>query len=394
MLKADLGDRSAGPIRATSVWGRYVVVAVCLIVAGLVFAYLTNDSFADKVLTLTGLAPDAPPKDFYRRFDIEPLPRGVTDRSPTAEHLAALVREPCDWQATYAFAVDLQQAGYAREAAKIFIAFSEKCRPSDVALYSAADMLYGLSDLPAAIKVSDELITIAPDLAQPYYMRAQIFHDAKRDKDAIDAFQTFLGLTADLHLLNGEVFRRMSLSYAALGQYCEAMTPIQTWISLNPIANDTAALQTLIRDYSAKGKCEGSYALGKDHFATHGKDVIVVTASVNGVKGQFIVDTGASVVSMTQHFAETAKVPMTGGFSVRMQTANGISNAQSSSASKIQLGHIEANDVAAVVLPSESTSLGDGIDGLLGRSFLSRFDVTFGAKELKIEAKQDGNAPH
>ncbi|TCR90958.1 aspartyl protease family protein [Rhizobium sp. BK376] len=392
MLKADLGDRSAGPIRTSRGWVQYAIVAACLIIAGFLIAYTCIDSFQDNVRQWAGIAPAALPKDFYTRFDIQPLPRAVVDRSPASEHVATLLREPCDWDATYAFAVDLQKAGYSREAAKVFTTFSEKCRPSDVALYSAADMLYGLSDLPAAIKISDELITIAPDLAQPYYLRAQVFHDAKRDKEAIDAFQTLLGLTADLSSLNSEVFRKMSLSYAALGQFCEAMTPIQTWISLNPAKNDSPTWQALIQNYSSKGNCEGSYASGKDHFATYGRDVIVVTAVVNGVRGRFIVDTGASVVSMTQHFADAAKIPMSGGFSVRVQTANGVSTAEPSSAGKIQVGHVEADDVAAVVLSGDNKPLGDGIDGLLGRSFLSRFDVTFGAKEWRIEAKNEAHS--
>jgi aspartyl protease family protein len=83
---------------------------------------------------------------------------------------------------------------------------------------------------------------------------------------------------------------------------------------------------------------------------------------------------------------------MSGGFSVRVQTANGVSTAEPSSAGKIQVGHVEADDVAAVVLSGDNKPLGDGIDGLLGRSFLSRFDVTFGAKEWRIEAKNEAHS--
>jgi clan AA aspartic protease (TIGR02281 family) len=212
-------------------------------------------------------------------------------------------------------------------------------------------------------------------------------HDAKRYKEAIDAYDSVLGLTGDLASLNSEVFRRMSLSYVALGDYCEAMTPIQTLVSIDPSKNDTPAAHAMIKDYSNKGKCEESYATGKDRFPTQGKDVITATVSVNGVSGVFIVDTGASVVSLTQRFAELAKLQLSGDLSVRMQSANGVSLAQRSSAKQIRIGHVEAKDVATIVLTDGNKPLGDGIDGLLGRSFLSRFDVTFGAREWRIESK-------
>ncbi|WP_133624630.1 hypothetical protein [Phyllobacterium brassicacearum] len=57
-----------------------------------------------------------------------------------------------------------------------------------------------------------------------------------------------------------------------------------------------------------------------------------------------------------------------------------------SSAAEVRIEQVKANDVATVV-HAEKT-LGDGIDGLLGRSFLSRFDVTVGAKEWRIESKK------
>lgn len=131
-----------------------------------------------------------------------------------------------------------------------------------------------------------------------------------------------------------------------LGEYCEAITPVQTWISIDPVKNDTQRAQAMIKEYSDKGNCERSYAKGSDRFSTQGKDVITAKVSINGVPGVFIVDTGASLVSLTKAFAERAKLPLSGDYSVRMQSANGISLGQRSSAKQIQIGRVEANDVA------------------------------------------------
>lgn len=236
--------------------------------------------------------------------------------------------------------------------------------------------------MPAALRVADDLLAMSPDLPQFHYLRALILCDANRHDEAIDAYNSTIGLSADLNSLNGEVFRGSSLSYATLGKYCEAITPIQSWVSINPAENDTPRIQAILKEYGQKGKCDLAYATGSD------RDVITARVSVNGVPGLFIVDTGASFVSMTKAFAERAKLPLSGDNSVRMQTANGISLAQRSSAAKVKIGRVETNDVAAIVHADNRQTLGDDIDGLLGRSFLSRFDVTFGAKEWRIESKK------
>lgn len=396
MLKAEWEDRNGGLPPRHSSWKEYAIIAVivCIVAGVAATLYFGGGNLQDRFKQLaetnrqaTEAGSDPVPATFYARFEIEPLPRDITGRSPTAGYISALLREPCDWNTTNDFAAELQQAGYRREAAKIFQTYSHKCRPSNVALYNAADALYGLADFDAALKVSDELLAMSPDLSQFYYLRAQILSDSKRYKEAIDAYDSTIGLTDDLSSLNGEVFRQLSLSYAALGEYCEAMTPIQTWISIDPANNDTQRAKAMLKDYSIKGKCEQIYATGSDGFPTQGKNVITAKVSINGVPGIFVVDTGASFVSLTKDFAQRAKLPLTKDYSVRMQTANGISFAQRSSASKVKIGRVEANDVATVV-HADDKALGDDIDGLLGRSFLSRFDVTFGAKEWRIESKK------
>lgn len=83
-------------------------------------------------------------------------------------------------------------------------------------------------------------------------------------------------------------------------------------------------MQTLIKQYSKKGNCAATYATGSDRFATKSKDVIVAQVSVNGVTGRFIVDTGASFVSVSNAFAKKAKLNLNGNDKVQMQTTNGV----------------------------------------------------------------------
>ncbi len=395
MLKADMEDRNGGPPRYNA-WREYAAITtvICILIVAVAAFFWGGDLFPSDLQQLTAAKPvevrDSQPDPelakLYARYEMKPLPAEIARKSPIAGLIARLQSEPCDWNVTYDFATALKRESYSRESARVFQSYSNKCRPSDVALYNAADALYGLSDFDGALKIVDDLLVMSPDLAQFYYLKAQILSDAKRYKEAINAFESTIGLTDNLENISGEVFRQMSLSYVALGDYCGAITPIQMWVSINPAENDTARSQTMLKDYTSKGKCEQQYAKGKDRFPITGKNVIRATVSINGVAGNFIVDTGASFVSISRGFATRIKLPLSEDFTVRMQTANGVSLAQHTSASKVNIGNVEANDVAMIVM-ADKKALGDEIDGLLGRSFLSRFNVTFGPKAWEIQSK-------
>jgi clan AA aspartic protease (TIGR02281 family) len=390
MLTAEREDRNGGmPPETSGMFGFIVrILLVCFVIVSALVAYIQRDRIQGYVDSWSAVAPDTAMLALYKQMDIDPLPAPVANQKPLAAHLDTLRREPCDWDALYAFAGDLQTAGYKREAAKVLVAFSNKCQPSNVALNWASDILYGLSDLDGALRVSDDLLKMSGDNPQFHFARGQMLHSAHRYQEAINEYYSTIGLINDQRILNSNVFSGMAASYVALENYCEAITPLQSWIAINPSKNDTRQVQTMIEDYSKKGRCERAYATGSERFPTQGKDVILAKISVNGISGVFVVDTGASFVSLTKEFAERAKLPLSNDYSVRMQTANGVSYAQRSTASQIKLGKVAANDVATVVLSEDGKSLGGGVDGLLGRSFLSRFDVTFGTDEWRIEAKK------
>ncbi|MDH4094947.1 MAG: retroviral-like aspartic protease family protein [Betaproteobacteria bacterium] len=98
--------------------------------------------------------------------------------------------------------------------------------------------------------------------------------------------------------------------------------------------------------------------------------------SVNGVPLRFMVDTGATYVSVSEEFARKAKLPegITGYFS----TANG--NVEG----RIVKGQvIEAEGFRATGLSVAVTPLG-GKQGLLGQNFLRRFEVSQSRGEMRL----------
>jgi clan AA aspartic protease (TIGR02281 family) len=105
---------------------------------------------------------------------------------------------------------------------------------------------------------------------------------------------------------------------------------------------------------------------------------------INGVRGTFIMDTGATSVTMNGAFAEKAKVQIDQDSKVKMHTANGVVDGKRGRAATIQLRSLQAKDVVIVVQTGGQTTYGEGVDGLLGMSFLSRFKVSIDTQTVKI----------
>ena len=71
-----------------------------------------------------------------------------------------------------------------------------------------------------------------------------------------------------------------------------------------------------------------------------------------------------------------------------MHTANGIATAKRGRAATVQLRSLAAKDVPIVVQDDAKGSYGEGVDELLGMSFLSRFKVTVDARAVRISGRK------
>jgi aspartyl protease family protein len=94
-----------------------------------------------------------------------------------------------------------------------------------------------------------------------------------------------------------------------------------------------------------------------------------VDAVVNGARLHFLVDTGASYVSLTPKDAAFAGLSQNDlRFSMPLNTAHGVAHAAPVVLREIRLQQLELNDVAAVVMDQPMAT------SVLGMSFLSRLD--------------------
>ncbi len=95
----------------------------------------------------------------------------------------------------------------------------------------------------------------------------------------------------------------------------------------------------------------------------------VVDADVNGAAVRFLVDTGASYLSLTpRDAAAIGLTPASLDYNLRMNSAKGVSRAASVRLREVRIGQLTIEDVPAIVMEDASAI------SLLGMSFLERLE--------------------
>jgi aspartyl protease family protein len=93
-----------------------------------------------------------------------------------------------------------------------------------------------------------------------------------------------------------------------------------------------------------------------------------VNANIGSSNVEFLVDTGASIIALTDRDADRLGIkPSPKDYRVQIQTANGVARAARVRLASVRLGELTVQDVDAVVMPRGALN-----ENLLGMSFLSR----------------------
>ena len=121
-------------------------------------------------------------------------------------------------------------------------------------------------------------------------------------------------------------------------------------------ARSTAAAASVSSDARAVAISPGR----NGHFEVEGR--------IDGRRVEFMVDTGASVIALTERDAAMLGIhPSERDYSAAVQTANGTVRAAPVELNMVEIDDLVVRNVAAVVLPDGALS-----DNLLGLSFLKR----------------------
>ena len=334
--------------------------------------------------------PTASPSDFeatYNELGIQRLPSSIEGQQRISSRLAQLHREPCYTDAIIGLGRALLDAGYPREAATSLRNFVKRCGRAPEVLPLAFTALDRINDFSGALEVANELVEAVPANGSFRYWRALAYDRAGKFSQAMVDYMNAIQLAGDSKHVPGDVFYKWAQSYAALGRYCDAISPIEMYISLDPAKRRTPQTTKIISDYAERGDCDKRYATGTARvpFAV-GLGVRRLSVVINNVAGTLILDTGATFVSITSRFAVKARIATESDNQVIMKTVGGKALADIGYANSISVGKAAAFGVATAVMRDDGDPFGNGVDGLLGMSFLSRFNVRLSATEVEMTA--------
>jgi len=107
----------------------------------------------------------------------------------------------------------------------------------------------------------------------------------------------------------------------------------------------------------------------------------MANGAINGRAAYFMVDTGASMVSMAARDAERFGIDYKGGQPVQMSTANGLALAWRVKLGTVRVGDVEVREVDAVVSQQPMPFV------LLGNSFLTRFQMRRDNDQMVLERR-------
>jgi aspartyl protease family protein len=102
---------------------------------------------------------------------------------------------------------------------------------------------------------------------------------------------------------------------------------------------------------------------------------------INGREVQFMVDTGATLVILSESDAKRINLAYDKGRKVKVSTANGVVAGYEVRLASIRVGEAQVYDVPGIVLPQSMPFV------LLGNSFLTRFQMQRNNDQLTLERR-------
>lgn len=301
--------------------------------------------------------------------------------SQTARNaVGQLTDEPCYRPAVIELLRAYKAAQMPRALIKEVKEFETNCAPLPSARFEVLRAYTSLSEFENALTVADQIVQEHPLSDQAWALRSQVKESLNDVHGAASDQRQALAVTPDPSRIHVNEWYRLAQLLQKLDRPCEAITPLQTYLSFAPTQRKTQQLDTLLRQLRAERNCVSGKAAVTMRFPPSAT-ALIVTAEVNGTTGRFVVDTGASSVALSSAFAKKAGVRPMNDQRLAVSTANGVVTVAPAVADEVSLRGLTARSVFVGIHDGE---IGEGIDGLLGLSFIGNFDFRLVGNSLTM----------
>lgn len=292
-----------------------------------------------------------------------------------------LTREPCERSWTEAYVRALIDAGDARAAVGTAAAILGRCGEHERLRWAAFEGFRRLSDWDAAEAEATALLALDPSDKDYWWWRAQV-RELGGDLDgAVSDYRQALVIAPALE----QVPMWLSNVLDRLGRPCDALLPVEQYLHFHPGERSTPAVAERLRRLYGAGGCDRGTGEAVLAMPT-GANLVLAEVSINGAPPRpFVLDTGASITVVGEQYASELGLDLQGAAQLVVHTAAGLTTARHHMADKVTLQGLSASRVPIVVVEN----VPEGAAGLLGLSFLSRFDIQMepGAGRVRIRPR-------
>ncbi len=303
----------------------------------------------------------------------------TTSTTPWFSTETELGDEPCDRIKILKRCNDLISKDKSRSCMKLGEQFFQQCGDYDQLHRYVNSAARRISEWPQAISSADKLIDLYPHNADFRFMRGKTYEEKGDIVQALPDYEQAMallpeGIQPPFHLAN---------IYQRLDRPCDAVAPLEQFAFYHPDNAESAKRQ--LAGLYRNPQCASLQGTGSAKIRIRKGGTIIQSNALinNSLQGKFIIDTGASTVVLSRSFANQLNIRYKNWPVRLMQTANGIALGYHGYIDQIDIQGIKAKRIEAVV----SENLGN-VDGLLGLSFLGRFDIHINASEGFVQLNQ------
>lgn len=284
-----------------------------------------------------------------------------------ASRLEKLGANSCDYRSLGQVGETLKKKGNGKDAASFYSAVINRC-PHDYAFsYNGWAAAQNSGDFALSLVIAEKLVKEEPALAAPRALRGMSNEALGELRNALGDYLSALEMLGEKSRISASEYIRLARTFSKLGEFCNAASILELFISFDPMARRTAQIEAPLQEYYLKGDCISQNQPSSVRGTKLGNH-LVVSAVVNGIPARLLVDTGATFTVLSPALAQRAGVKFDGR-EMQIHGFNGTTLVKMGRLKTLTVGSSTTNGLDVVPLPQPAANL--PYDGLLGMNFLT-----------------------